>query len=142
MHEMGIVASILEAATEAAEEAGATKITEIHISVGDLTEIVDFALDFAFDALTPGTIAEGGKLVVTHIPPKSRCGECGAEFEHGRFEVTCPECGSFLATPLQGRELRIDNIEIETPDEEPAVESSARTSGGKETGPASGDETS
>lgn len=118
MHEMGIVASILETAVEAAKDAGGTKITEIRVSVGDLTEIVDFALQFSFEAMAPGTMVEGGTLVVTHIPARSRCGQCGHEYEHGRFEVVCPECGSLLAELLQGRELRIDNIEIETPDDE------------------------
>lgn len=118
MHEMGIVASILETAVEAAEDAGGTKITEIRISVGDLTEIVDFALQFSFEAMTPGTIAEGATLQVTHLPARSRCGQCGTEYEHGRFEVICPDCGSLLAELIQGRELRIDNIEIETPDDE------------------------
>lgn len=117
MHEMGIVASILETANEAAEKAGATSITEIRISVGDLTEIVDFALQFSFEAMTPGTIAEGATLQVTHIPAVSKCGDCGEEYEHGRFEVICPKCGSLMAVPVTGRELRIDNIEIETPDD-------------------------
>ncbi len=115
---MGIVASILETAVEAAENSGATKITEIRISVGDLTEIVDFALQFSFEAMTPGTLAEDAVLLVTHVPARSKCGACGHEYEHGRFEVICPECGSLMAEPLQGRELRIDNIEIETPDDE------------------------
>lgn len=115
---MGIVASILETAVEAAENAGGTKITEIRISVGDLTEIVDFALQFSFEAMTPGTMAEDAVLLVTHVPARSKCGQCGHEYEHGRFEVICPECGSLLAELQQGRELQIDNIEIETPDDQ------------------------
>ncbi len=113
MHEMGIVASILEASTDAAEKQGANRITEIKISVGDLTEIQDFALDFAFEALTPGTMAEGATLTVTHIGPSSRCATCGTEFEHGRFEIICPECGSFVCELLTGKELTIDSIEID-----------------------------
>lgn len=118
MHEMGIVASILEASTETARREGATKITEIKISVGELAEVVDFALDFAFESLTPGTMAEGAKLTVNHIGARSRCPECDIEFDHGRFDVTCPKCESFICELLAGRELRIDSIEIDT-DSEP-----------------------
>lgn len=118
MHEMGIVASILEASTETARREGATKITEIKISVGELAEVVDFALDFAFESLTPGTMAEGAKLTVNHIGARSRCPECDIEFDHGRFDVTCPQCESFICELLAGRELRIDSIEIDT-DSEP-----------------------
>ena len=118
MHEMGITQGILSASFDAAEEAGATRITEIRITVGELREIQEFALDFAFESLTPGTMAEGAKLVVTMVAPSSRCRDCGLEFEHDRFEMLCPKCGSFSVEPLTGRELRIDSIE--TDDDVPA----------------------
>lgn len=111
MHEMGITQGILEASLEAAEKVGAERITEIRISVGELTEIVEFALQFAFEALTPGTIAEGATLIVAHVGARSRCNECGNEYDHDRFTMLCPACESFHVTLLQGRELQIDSIE-------------------------------
>ena len=116
MHEMGITNGILAASFDAAKDAGATKITEIRISVGELTEIQDFALQFAFEALTPDTMAEGATLLVTHISATSRCRDCGIEYEHDRFEMLCPACGSFNVEPLTGRELRIDSIETDDGD--------------------------
>ena len=110
MHEMGITQGILATAFDAAEEAGAHRISAIHISVGELTEIQDFALSFAFEALTPGTIAEGATLEVTFIEPRSRCVTCGVEYAHDRFQMVCPECESMHVELLQGRELRIDSI--------------------------------
>jgi hydrogenase nickel incorporation protein HypA/HybF len=114
MHEMGITQGILSASFDAAKQADADCITEIRVSVGELTEIQEFALQFAFEALTPGTMAEGATLVVAHIPATSKCNECGLEYAHDRFEMLCPECGTFNVTPLTGREMRIDSIE--TPD--------------------------
>jgi len=111
VHEMGITQGILAASFEAAEKAGATRITEIRITVGELTEIQEFALDFAFQSLTPDTMAEGATLVVTTVAPSSRCRECDLEYDHDRFEMLCPVCGSFNVEPLTGRELRIDSIE-------------------------------
>jgi len=113
MHEMGITQGILSAAFEAAENAGETRITEIHISVGELTEVVEFALQFAFEALTPETMAEGATLVVTMIPARSHCNDCGIDYDHDRFQMICPECGSFDVALLQGRELQIDRIETD-----------------------------
>ena len=129
---MGITQGILAASFEAAEEAGATKITEIRISVGELTEIVDFALQFAFESLTPGTMAEGAKLIVTDVPARSRCRECDIEYAHDRFQMVCPECGSFNIELLQGRELQIDSIETED-GADPASQVSAQP--GSESGP-------
>ena len=114
MHEMGITQSILAASFDAAREAGATRITEIRISVGEMTETVDFALQFAFEALTPETMAEGAQLVITKVPAKSRCNECGTEYAHDRFQMLCTNCGSMNVELLQGRELQIDSVEADT----------------------------
>jgi len=122
MHEMGITQSILAASFDAATNAGMTRITEIRISVGDLTETVDFALEFAFDALTPDTMAEGATLVIQRVPAKSRCNDCGNEYEHDRFQMLCPSCGSMNVELLQGRELSIDSVEADDgQDEAPAA---------------------
>lgn len=113
MHEMGITQGILSTAFEAARNAGCTRIDRITISVGEMTEIVDFALQFAFEALTPETMAEGAELVINMVPAKSRCLECGHEYEHDRFQMLCPECNSLHVELLQGRELQIDDIDCE-----------------------------
>lgn len=113
MHEMGITAGILASVTEAAEAEGATRINEVDISIGDLTEIVEDALQFAWEALTPGTMAEGSTLVVTHVPAKSRCMQCQAEFEHDKYDLTCPKCDAFMIENLTGRELQIDSMDID-----------------------------
>lgn len=131
MHEMGITQGILSASFEAAENAGATRITEIRVSIGEMTEIVATALEFAFDALTPGTMAEGAQLVITNVSAHSRCNGCGVEYDHDRFQMLCPECGSFDVVLLRGRELQIDSIETEDetddemPDEPASVEETA-----------------
>jgi len=111
VHEMGITQSILDASFAAAEKAGATRITEIKVSIGELTEIVDFALQFAFESLTPGTMAEGATLEITMVPAKSLCNDCGIEYFHDRFEMLCPTCGGLNLVQLQGREMQIDSIE-------------------------------
>jgi hydrogenase nickel incorporation protein HypA/HybF len=119
VHEMGITQGILAASFDAAEDANCTRITEVRVIVGEMTEVVDFALQFAFEALTPGSMAEGATLVITQVPAKSRCLECSAEYEHDRFQMVCPECGAMTVELLQGRELLIDSIECD--DEQPGV---------------------
>ena len=52
------------------------------------------------------------------VKPKSRCLDCGAEFEHDRFHLLCPECGSRLTMVTEGKELHIASIEVDVPDEE------------------------
>jgi hydrogenase nickel incorporation protein HypA/HybF len=114
MHEMGITQGILASAIDAAEAEHATRINEIRISVGDMTDVVEDALQFAFEALREGTMAEDAVLVVNHVSPKSRCMACGKEFEHDKWDLTCPACESFICEVIEGRELRIDSIDIDT----------------------------
>ena len=116
MHELGLMTGIMSSVQEAANQAGASAVTDITISVGEMTEAIPDALQFAFEALREGTICENAQLHIAMIAPHSRCLECGAEYEHDRFHMLCPECGSFATELIAGREMRIDSIEVDIPD--------------------------
>jgi hydrogenase nickel incorporation protein HypA/HybF len=111
VHEMGIVSEVLVAVVEASE-----RINSVRATVGELTAVVPDALQFAWEALTPGTLAEGAVLEITETAARSRCLECGAEFGHGRFDRLCPSCGGFACEVLAGNELRIDDIDVDLAD--------------------------
>lgn len=114
MHEAGIAAGILRAVTDAAEQAGATRINQVDVTVGVLTEVLEDALHFAWDVAAEGTIAEGATLVITMVPAKTRCLDCGHEFGHDRYDGRqCPSCAGYLVELLAGRELDIDGIDID-----------------------------
>lgn len=116
MHELGIMTGVMSSVEQAAEEAGALRVLKITLSVGVMTEAIEDALRFAFDALAEGTLCEGAELEINMITPVSDCLECGARFEHDRFHMTCPECGSPFLQLVQGKELNIDSIEVDLPD--------------------------
>ena len=119
MHELGIMTGVMDAVTKSAHEAGADKVLKVTLSVGEMTECIQDALVFAFEALTEDDpFVRDAELTINMIKPKSRCLECGAEFEHDRFHMFCPECDSFATELLAGRELQIDSIEVDIPDDE------------------------
>lgn len=119
MHELGIMSGVLDAAKEAASDAGAMRLLGVTLRIGEMTEAIEDALVFAFEALTEGDpFTEGAQLEVVMVRPKSRCLECGAEFEHDRFSMFCPRCDSFATELLEGRELQIDSIEVDLPDDD------------------------
>lgn len=144
MHELGLMTGIMDAVLKTAENAGADKVTEIKLTVGEMTEVVEEAMVFAFEALSEGTMCEGAKLDLTIVHPRSRCLECGAEYDHDRFHVRCPECDSPFTELLQGREMQIDSIEIyneDDPDEDgesPDDDSAEGAPRGGDDGPAAG----
>lgn len=118
MHEMGIISGVIDSVIPAAEQAGALRVLKVTLSVGEMTEAIDDSLYFAFEVLSEGTLCEGAELEINHVKPRSICFECGNEFEHDRFHRACPKCGSYETQLIAGRELAIDSIEVDLPDEE------------------------
>lgn len=116
MHELGLMTGAMSAVEEAATNAGALRVTDITLSVGEMTEAIASALEFAFEALSEGTICEGAALHINMVAPRSRCLECGNEYEHDRFHVACPKCESPFTELIAGREMQIDSIEVDLPD--------------------------
>ena len=118
MHELGIMTGAMEAVEASARQAGATRVLRIDLSVGVMTEAIEDALRFAFEALSENTLCEGAELAINMVQPKSICTECGEEFSHDRYHVACPACGSGFTHIIEGKELQIDSIEVDLPDED------------------------
>ena len=116
MHEMGIITGVLEAVNASAADAGAERVLAVNLRVGRMTEAIPDALQFAFEALSEGTLSEGAELVLEMVEPSSLCLECGEEFSHDRFHRICPHCGGYETVLLEGRELEIASIEVDIPE--------------------------
>jgi hydrogenase nickel incorporation protein HypA/HybF len=113
MHELAITEEILRIALEHAEQAGAEQLTDIHITIGDLSSVVDDSVQFYFDFLSPGTIAEGAQLHFDRVRTRLRCRECGTEFEPEGMDWRCPNCQALGGEVIAGREFYIESIEVE-----------------------------
>ena len=118
MHEMGIMSGVLDSVNAAAQNAQAECVTKIILNIGEMTEIIQDSLEFAFQVMSEGTLSEGAELVIKTVTPHSICLDCGHEFNHDRFHRTCPECGSYSTSMTRGRELDIESIEVDLPDDD------------------------
>lgn len=118
MHEYSIVQGVLDAVIPAAVDAGATRVTKVRLKVGEMTEVVRDSLDFMWDLCCEdrGAITSGAALEVEMVMPRSACLQCGHEFEHDRFHLHCPSCGSASTMLLSGRELEIASMDVDIPD--------------------------
>lgn len=113
MHEQSIVESLLTLALQNAEKANARKIVGIHLVVGDYTGIVEEAVNLYFGFLGKDTIAAGAKITYTHVPGQLRCRDCDLLFPLKKRDFRCPKCLGGRVEIVGGRELYIDNMEVE-----------------------------
>jgi hydrogenase nickel incorporation protein HypA/HybF len=113
MHEQSIVESLLSLALQNAENANARKIISIHLIVGDYTGVVEDAMNFYFGFLSKDTIAAGARIKYTHVPAQLRCRDCDLLFPLQKREYCCPECRGKRVEIVGGRELYIENMEVE-----------------------------
>jgi len=123
MHELSIVASIVEAVTESASAYPGARVTEVRLRVGALASVVEDSLEFCWELATEGSPLAGAALVITRLPVIVRCDACGVDAEiEGVQSFRCPRCGEPAADLRQGRELEIEAIEIEEPEpKEPGI---------------------
>ncbi len=113
MHEASLMQNVLAIAEKAARGEGATAIRSIHLRIGDMAGVSADALRFAFEVLSPGTMAEGGALEIERVPLTVRCAACGAVSGQEEFAALCPACGSCEIEILTGREMEVDYIETD-----------------------------
>jgi hydrogenase nickel incorporation protein HypA/HybF len=113
MHEQNIVESFLALALKNAEKANARNIVSIDLVVGDYTGVVEDAVGFYFGFLSKDTIAAGAKLNYTHVAAQLRCRDCDLLFPIKKRDYRCPKCKGRRVEIIGGRELYIENMEVE-----------------------------
>jgi len=112
MHEMVVTQDILRIVIEHAVKANATRVTDIHLVIGDLASFVDDSIQFYFDMLTPATLAAGATLHFQRIPTRFRCRQCHTEFEPEGRNWICPNCGAIGGDVIAGKEFFVESIEV------------------------------
>ena len=114
MHELSIIAGLLETVEALAREHKAREVTGLRIRVGALSGVVAELLESAFDMYKKDTIAENAVLEIEKVPFKIRCKSCGDESERDDFQMACAACGSTDLELLQGTELILERVEMDS----------------------------
>lgn len=119
MHELAVTESILEIALRHAQASGASRITDLHIVVGQLSSLVDDSVQFYWDIISNQTLAEGAQLHFKRIPAELLCLECnlryqpGPDNQTGDFNFACPTCDSIKVKIVAGEEFQLESMEVE-----------------------------
>jgi hydrogenase nickel incorporation protein HypA/HybF len=112
MHELSITEEILRIVSKHAASADATNVTEIQIVIGELASFIDDSIQFYFNILSPGTVAEGAVLNFRRIKTRFRCRQCGQEFTPEDQNWICPSCSALGGDVIAGKEFYIESITV------------------------------
>ena len=111
MHELMVTQSILEITQRHAQQAGASRVTDLYLVIGDLSSVIDDSVQFYWDFISEGTVAEGARLHFRRIATKFACQDCDQNF--GPDEgLTCPNCKSSNINVVAGQEFILEAIEV------------------------------
>ena len=113
MHELAITQSMLDLVLEQARKVEAREVKRINLVIGEMSGFVEECVQFYFDFISKGTIAEQAALSFKMIPTTARCQSCGKLFELRQFDWTCPYCQGNSMEIISGKELFVESIEVE-----------------------------
>ncbi|MDQ3410903.1 MAG: hydrogenase maturation nickel metallochaperone HypA [Chloroflexota bacterium] len=114
MHELSVMAYMLERVESHADRLGATKVIAINLVVGERSSFVDDSLLFYFEMLTPGTRAEGALLNLRRTLMRCHCPPCDTDFHPTGADFRCPRCDTVGQVTDDGTELLIESLEVVT----------------------------
>ena len=113
MHELAVTENILNIALKHAQQSEAVCVTDIYITMGQLSSVVDDSVQFYWDIISQDTICAGAKLHFKRIPASLTCLDCGSTYTLEGDLTPCPKCGSAQVKVKTGEEFWVDSIEIE-----------------------------
>jgi hydrogenase nickel incorporation protein HypA/HybF len=113
MHELAVTQGILDISLRHAEQANATRVTDINLVIGQFSSIVDDSVQFYWDIVAQGTIAQEAVLHFNRLPGEMTCSACEHTFRPDGETFTCPSCSSAQVRITKGEEFRVDSIDVE-----------------------------
>jgi hydrogenase nickel incorporation protein HypA/HybF len=113
LHELGVTQNLLDLALRHANDAQAVHINQLNLVVGQLSSLVDDSIQFYWDIISAGTIAQGATLNFKRISATLRCTACGHGFPLQREDYLCPQCGSDRVIVAGGEEFYLESIDVD-----------------------------
>ncbi len=123
MHEVSVVTSIVDAVINELSSYNVEKVNSVVVLVGEMTNLGEEQMQFAYGIVTRDTMLEGSELVIERVPVEARCRSCGyigpvklltdPDYEtHSIPILSCPECGGEIDV-IKGMECTVKCMDIE-----------------------------
>ena len=112
MHEMSLTESVVDILREEATRQGFSRVRTVWLEIGVLSGVEPEAMEFCFDVVTRGTLAEGAQLEIVRMPGRGWCPNCEKTVALAERFGTCPECGGYRVRMTGGDEMRVRELEV------------------------------
>ena len=117
MHEVSLVAAMVEQVEQAARAQGFERVTEVRVGIGAWSGVEASCVEFCFPEVTRGTVLDGAHLVIESIPVEMECEQCRErstpQAETDSVGWVCGSCGSTRFRLSRGREFKVIELEVE-----------------------------
>ncbi len=123
VHEVSVVSTLVDATIRELQKYNVTKVNSITVRIGDLTNLGEEQMSFAYEIVTRGTILEGSEFIIEKEPIELVCDSCGYEgpanvisdpdFDtHSIPILACPKCGGSVKV-TKGQSCVVKCMDIE-----------------------------
>lgn len=112
---------IVENVLQEARKHNAKKVTEVHLTIGELTFLGVEQVRFSYELLVKETIMKGSKLYIEEKEGAVRCTKCGYEGKLNYEDdpayhiptptLLCPQCQGVVQI-IDGRECTIESVKL------------------------------
>jgi hydrogenase nickel incorporation protein HypA/HybF len=104
MHEVSVMSEMIKATLDKLSAYDVANVDEVVILIGDLTNLGEDQLTFAFEVMTRDTVLSGSELVIEHEAVRIKCNSCDYDgpaeviknegYDHTIPVLSCPLCKS------------------------------------------------
>jgi hydrogenase nickel incorporation protein HypA/HybF len=112
MHEMSLCEGIRQVVEDQARQHTIKAVKRIRLEIGSFSGVEKPALEFAFDVVMRGSVAEGATLEMIDLPGRAMCYDCMKEVGIDQRLDPCPDCGGGRLMPVSGDEMKIKDMEV------------------------------
>jgi hydrogenase nickel incorporation protein HypA/HybF len=113
MHELSLAQSIVDLVQEQCGSERFARVRTIRVSVGQLSTVDPRSLEFGFEVVARGTIAEGASLTIERPAGRAYCTDCAVTVEIATRADACPICSGHRWVVVGGQDLRVIDLEVD-----------------------------
>ena len=113
MHEMSLCEGVLQVLETEAKKQGFSRVKRVILDIGVLSGVEIPALEFAFEVVMRGSLAENALLEINELEAQAWCMVCAESVAIKARYDACPRCGSYQLQVSSGDEMRIKELEVD-----------------------------